>query len=465
MHVQLGDDNQSGKTAGEFPILYFIVGKLWMLFGESYLLYRLFYLLILFVGLYAFYKSLRILFKDLYWSNVIALLFFTSPVYVYYGVSFLTDVPAISFILIALYFLLWYCQKNSKKLFFLSMLFFALAGLIKISSLIAFVFIFSIFILELFPIKTLGNRKLFSHKNHEWIGLGAVILCVFLWYFYAGYYNEIHGFKYTFNSIYPAWLLNKDDTTKIIKEIKYMVSPVFFSKPILFGFLFIPFVNLTLWKRIPIFAYLSSIIILIGAIIYFILWAPLMGVHDYYYSALLILFVGILIPFFWFIKSNYPVVFKGYILKIFIGLFLVYNFFYCLSVTKLKTLNQKNGSYVMIGNHDFVDLMTWTNWEIKSNWYRYKQMRPYIREIGIMEEDKVICIPDASFNISLYMLNQKGWTNFNNYSTTEEIDNLINKGAKYLFISNPDFLNKEFLSPYLKEQIGEFKGVNIFKLQ
>ena len=464
MHIQLGDNKTSGRTAGEFPILYFIVGILWSLFGESYIIYRLFYLMILFLGLFSFYKSLQILFKDFYWSIVVSLLLFTSPVYVFYGVSFLTDIPAMSFIFIALYFLLQYSQKKIRKFFFVSMGFFALAGLIKISSLIAFVFISIIFLLELFSIKTLGSRKLFNHQKLEWIGFSAVVLCIFSWYSYAHYYNSIHTFKYTFNSIHPLWLIGESDIHTLIKDIKSFVSQVFFSKPILYAFMFTFIMNLTLWKKIPLFAYLSNIIIAIGSIIYFILWAPLMGIHDYYYSALLILFIGILIPFIWFIRSNYPDFFKGYRLKTFIGLFLIYNFFYCVSVTKLKTLSTKNNNYIMIGNHDFVDFMTWTNWDVQNNWHRYEKMRPYIREIGIKEEDKVICIPDASFNSSLFLLNQKGWTNFENYSTTKEIEELIQKGAKYLFISNPDFLNKEFLTPFLTEQIGDYKGIKIFKL-
>ena len=232
----------------------------------------------------------------------------------------------------------------------------------------------------------------------------------------------------------------------------------------LFAFLFISILNLTLWKKIPLFAYLANIVICIGGVSYFILWAPLMGIHDYYYSALLVLFLCILVPFIWFIKSNYPNIFQGYILKSFVGVFLIFNFLYCFSVMKLKTGAEGKGSYVMVGNHDFVELMTWTNWDLRTNWYRYAEMKPYIKTIGIEKEDRVICIPDQSFNATLYMLDQKGWTNFKDYSKTEEIEELIQKGAKYLFIGNPEYLEKEFLAPYLTNQVGEFKGIKVFKL-
>src|SRR5687768_15134922 len=44
VNIQLGDKYTTGKTAGEFPILYYSIGKLWKVSGESYFTYRLVYL-------------------------------------------------------------------------------------------------------------------------------------------------------------------------------------------------------------------------------------------------------------------------------------------------------------------------------------------------------------------------------------------------------------------------------------
>lgn len=463
MNIQLADNYKSGRTAGEFPILYFIVGMLWKLFGESYFIYRVFYLIILFTGLYSFFKSLKIIYNDTFWAIVISMLLFTSPVYVFYGVSFLTDAPAFSFILIALYYLLQYSRLDKKRLFYISMSFFALAGLLKISSLIAFVFLFSIFILESFSLKSLGNKKLFKCNIFEWVGFIITILTVFSWYYYAAQYNALHGFKYTFNNIYPIWLIKNNEITEIVKGIKNFTLNVFFSKSVLISLLLIGLINLFLWKKIPAFAYLSSIIIIIGSIIYFILWAPLMGIHDYYYIALLILFLGIILPFIWFIKTNHYVIFNSSILKKLVGIFLIFNFLYCVNVIKLKTLSEK-GNYRMIPNREFVNLMKWTNSDAKNNWKRFESMKPYISKIGIKKEDLIISLPDKSFNISLFLVGQKGWTDYLNYNNKEDIKNLINNGAKYLYISDKEILKKEYLKAFLSEQIGSYEGIEIFKL-
>ena len=51
-----------------------------------------------------------------------------------------------------------------------------------------------------------------------------------------------------------------------------------------------------------------------------------------------------------------------------------------------------------------------------------------------------------------------------NYNKPEDINNLIQKGAKYLFISDPKLLKEEFLAPFLSNKIGDYEGVGIYKL-
>jgi hypothetical protein len=466
MHIQLGDDNQSGYSAGEFPVLYYSIGNLWKWFGKSHFTYRLFYLIILFGGVFAFYKSLKIVLKDNFWATILALLLFTSPVYAYYGISFLTDGPAFSFILIALYFFVKYHHKQALRFFYLSMLFFALAGLIKVSSLIAFIFLGGILLLETFSVKTLGNKKIYHGLKFEWLGFALAIITIFSWYFYASKFNDAHGFKYTFNDIWPIWHMSWEDVIGLVEGMKKFTSHVFFSRPMLFLLLFTGIINLLLWKKIPLFVYLSNLGIIAGAFFYFILWAPLLGNHDYYYVALLILFVGIIVPFVWYMKTNYPSLLEGRIAKIMAVVFLGFNFLYCLQVMQLKTLvKDEHHLFLAVGDQDFVKHMAWANsYDCENNWYRFERMQPYMRKLGIQKEDRVVSLPDDSFNISLYLMGQKGWTNFNHYSTKEEIQYLIDRGAKYLFISQPEILEQDFLQPFLTQKIGEFEGIAIYKL-
>lgn len=463
MNIQTADYNTSGKTAGEFPVLYYTVGKIWSIAGESYFSYRVFYLIILFFGLFAFYKSLQILFKDRFWPIAIAALLFTSPAFVIYGVSFLTDVPAFCFILIALYFLLRYHLERTKTVFILAMVFFSLAGLVKISSMIAFVFLFFILFLETLSVRTLGTKKVFRCNLMEWIGFTSVIVAILAWYVYAAHYNEIHRLKYTFNDIYPLWDPEEGGLSLLWKKISSYTSYIFFSRYLLFlmGGLFL--FHFFLWKKIPLFAYLTTIIVSCGAFAYILLWGPLLGVHDYYYAALLILFPGIVLPFVWYIKTHFPKSFGSLALRSITGLFVILNFYYCLNMVKLKTI-AKEGEFPIIGNKELVQTLRWMNWDTESNWWRFERMKPYLRQVGIGKEDRIISLPDLSFNVSLFLADRKGWTNFETYTEREEIELLIRKKAKFLVVSNPDVLKEAFLQPFLTDSIGNFEGIAIYRL-
>lgn len=463
MHILLGDDLTTGKSAGELPIMYYAAGKIWSVFGQSYLSYRLFYLIITVLALFLLYKALLIALKDWVWSVFITLLVFTSPNFVIYSTSFLTDAPAICFVFISLYFLAKYASTKHLKWFYFSMGFFALAGLIKVSSLTAFIFLLFIFAVERLPVKSLGDRKLFSRPIAEGLGFASVLILIFLWYIYADYYNGIHNFKYTFNSIYPMWDVPGADLNTILEGIKNSTSQSFFSRAVLLSFLFIGIFNLFLFKRINFFAYSASLIITLGSIAYFILWFPLMQNHNYYFIALIILVPAIFTPFALFIKNENPTIFTGKLLRVFLAIFLLFNFMYSKEVVQLS-LKGKDKTYPFIGNHEFIKEMRYMVWSNDSEWTRFERMKPYLLEIGIDEDAKVISMPDPSFNVSLFYIDRRGWTNFTDLDA-KGIDTLISKGAEYLFVSNENTLQEDFLKPYLTDQIGSFEGIEIFKLQ
>lgn len=464
MYVQLADDHTSGKTAGEFPLLYYLVGKIWFFFGESYFSYRLFYLFILFLGSWAFFKATKTLLNSPFWATVLSALLLTSPVFVVYSVSFLTDAPAFSFILIALYFFLRYHTEKSYRFFFVALCFFALAGLLKISSLIAFVFLGVVLFLELFSFKTLGGKKLYHGRLWEWVGFIGVVLIIFVWYAYAAYYNEIHRFKYTFNDIFPLWLMDSKSIGELLENVKNFTSYLFFSRGVLLVLLVGFVLNLYLRKRMSLFASLANILVFIGGLLYLVLWAPLIGNHDYYFIALSIVFVSTLVPLLHYLKNHKPQIFHSKLVRVVAIVFVGYNFLYCLDVVQLKT-TAKEGTFRWVNNPSLVDHLFWVNAVDHKQWKRFEDMRPYLRHLGVQKEDKVISLPDHSFNISLSFLKQKGWSNFANYSTQEEIDFLIKRGARYLLLSDSNMRDAAFLTPFLTDRIGTFKGIDVYLLK
>lgn len=462
MHILLADNYTTGKTAGEFPIMYYSVGKIWQVFGKSYLSYRLFYLIIFLVSLFLLYKATLLVLKDWVWAAFITLLTFCSPNFVAYGTSFITDGPAMFFVFIGLFFITKYGINRSLKWFYFGMAFFALAGLIKVSSLIAFLFLGFIFVMERFPIKSLGSRKLFSRPIPEGIGFLAVLGSIFAWYTYAEYYNTLHSFKYTFNSIYPMWEVKDANLEVIVAGIKDYTSENFFSRAILFALLFLWFFNLFIRKHINFLAYTASLVVGIGCLAYFTLWFPLMKNHNYYWVILVIILPAVFIPFALFVKNSNALIFKGKLTRVFLSLFLLFNIAYSVSVVKL-VLKGQPGLYPLIGNNTFIGDMVYSVWSEDHDWRRFEKMKPYLLEIGVEPDDKVISIPDPSFNVSLAYSDRRGWTDFTDLDT-DEINMLIGKGAKYLFVSDDGVLKEDFIQPFISDEIGNFRGIHIYKL-
>lgn len=465
LHSLGAEDFSSGKTAGEFPLLYYVVAQIWNLTGPSYFSYRLLNYLIMFAALFAFFRTLFLLFKSKIWALLITFFLFSSPVLASYGVSFLTDVPAFSFVLLALYFFTVYIQKQKLYVFYLSMLFFALAGLFKATMLIPFVFLAGIYVLELLPVRTLGDSKLFKKPLIEWTGFLMVVVFVAFWYLFADKYNTTYGFWFTHNNIWPIWEVSKENFTAYAGSFfKYNIYN-FFSIPLLILMFFMGIANLFLYKKIPLLAYLCGLLIPLGCILYFVLWGAAMNVHEYYFISMLIIFPGIIIPFLYYLKQFHIKKYNSMLSKSILIIFLIYNLAYCFSLVKIKSgVNNKHLKGI-VGNSYLTNLLIYFNYDTKENWYRFADIKEYNRSIGIKETDKVISLPDSSPNISLYLMDQRGWTNyFFLINNSPLIDEIISKGAKYLFVSDPLLLNESFIQPYIQDQAGEFKGIYIYRL-
>jgi len=96
--------------------------------------------------------------------------------------------------------------------------------------------------------------------------------------------------------------------------------------------------------------------------------------------------------------------------------------------------------------------------------YRFENITPYLRTIDIMPDDKVLCLPDGSINISLYFMNQKGWTNYSTDLDSSKIMGKINQGADYLFIYIDTLYNNKNITPFIKHKIGEYNDIDIYDI-
>lgn len=445
-HNLTSDQNTTGYCApSELPLEYYFIAVLYKIFGYHDLIYRLVNTLIFLTGLFYLFKTALLLLKDNFWALFIALLFFTSPVLVYYGNNFLTDSSGLAFSLMGWYFFIKYYLLKTEKSFYISMLFFLVAGSCKISALISVASLFIIFLMETMRLFRSGKEESIFRKPFAslfaFLFLGGVISS---WIYYAKWYNLLHNSGYFTTTIFPVWDMEKDKIALVLNRVKDLWLNEYFHVSTLYFFLAAFITNLVLIKRSNYLLAAVNLLLFVGSTLYAVLWFETFVNHDYYLINSYILLVFTLLNFAWIIKDRFPLIFSSVYLKLLLFGFLVFNLFHAKERVRLR--------------YD-----GW--WSEQAEYKDYNEIIPYLRSIGIDRKDPVICLPDET-HFTLYLMNQPGWTQCLGENTDSvKISNSIHNGAKYLIINGDEILKRDYLQSFLKDPIGQFNVVKIFRLK
>ncbi len=439
----------TGKTASDFPIIYYFVAFLWTVFGYHEFIFRIVNLIITFLGLFALFKITEDLLKDSVWSIMLVLLLFTSPMLAYYSNNFLANVPAFSFVLIGWYFFLQFYKKRKIKFLYTTMFFFMLGGLLKITSAMSFVAISVIFIMELFNIyKFKNNCKIFNNPSRQFIPFIIVIVGILSWVIFARAYNNDYNKGFFLLSILPIWNLSWENIKSILDHIDKIWIYEYFNVYVQYFAIILFICILIFFKKVNKFLLTVTLLFFLAFVLFLILWFKVFEQHDYYLINLLIFFVFICLTFFYYLRQNHNTFFNSLILKLVFLIFLINNIGYCEEHIRGRFSGWMNVTHLQY----FQPLETIT---------------PYLRSLGIERTDKVICFPDKSINTPLYLMDQKGWTGYGdiNLNRGEKIAKRIKSGAVYLIILDSTICKEDNIQPYIKNKIGSYKNVDIYDLR
>jgi hypothetical protein len=185
----------------------------------------------------------------------------------------------------------------------------------------------------------------------------------------------------------------------------------------------------------------------IGFFCFILLFFQVLDVHDYYAIDFLILMPIITFTFLLTLKKWYSNIFNSVIVRILFVAFIIHN----------ADFARRR----MDGRYDTTELLNRAQTKYS---YAFGDITPYLRNLGINRKDKVICFPDSSINITLYLMDQKGWTNYNLPIDSMKIKEKILMGAKYLFVYDNKLNSNSQLQPFLKYKVGSYKIVDIYKL-
>jgi hypothetical protein len=467
IHNQLADGGDSGYSAGEFPILYYFVALVWKVFGYHEFYYRLIVTLISFCGFFALYKTMEGLLKDTFWGITISLLIFTSPILVYYSANFLTNIPALSFSLIGWYFFYKFYEVKQSRLLYISMLFFMLAALLKIPEAINFLLVTFIYFVDVFT-KQLKKRNIIIFQKPFLHSIPFILFAigVFSWYAYAKHFNDIHNGKYTFNDIWPIWRMTKEQIKGVYDFVTKIMMYQLFHNSVFYLCVSSLVIMLLSFKMINKLYFSLLFLFFLGSCTYLILWFNALDAHDYYLINILIWPAFILLVILDFVKRNYPSFFFSKKIKFLFTLFVILNIAYCSANIKMRYWIGNNNTQFFATDYE---KGYW--WYTNDNYKNYKEalgtIEPYNRSLGILATDKIICMPDPSINISLYLMHQKGFTDYGNLDLVgkDRIIHAIAHGAKYLFVIDKELLKQDYLMPFTTKKIGEYRNILIYDLR
>ncbi len=452
IHNLISDNNTTGKSAGEFPILYWLIGNIWSITGHSEPFYRFFVLLITISGFWFQYLSLKELFKSNFYSAGLTIITFSTPLVLFYGTSFLTNMPSLSFAQIGCYcFYVGYKQKKN-YLLHAGILAFVIAGLLKITALSAFLIILPLSIYSNFK----NNKPFFIT-----LLLGVGILS--WWYgWYVPEYTQLHGGKYTFNDFWPIWKMTNE---QVINAVNFFKDITFWQlmNPLTWIMFFFSLVASFLIKgKTGKFFIYATISLLIGFGLYFILWFNAVHNHDYYFINFIIVPIFILSGGIYFIKERFSKFYSSNKFKYIFSFLIIFSVMYGANNLRMRyndRLNYWKGLALVTAGP--LEPGYWEYITYASKAKKLKGIDKWLDENKVSRIDKIVSLSDPSFCIGLYSAKRKGFTQMNFHRDPKKLEILIKKGAKYA-ITN-ELSDTSLYSNSLGDFIGEYNGTYVYK--
>lgn len=430
--------------AGEAPFFYYFVALFYKVFGPHDGIYRLLSLLFLLGGLFLLAKIIVHETQDWFAPPILAGIIMGSPVIAFYSFNFTPNIPAQGVAMIGIWWFYRYYKTKQINLFYYSMLFYTLAGMIKISSLMSFAVILGLYFFQASGLLKRFSRDQVFHNLKKCIpGFLFVFTGLFFWKLWADHFNEVHKTKYFLSKTRPMWGIDKGTLLWVFKRIRevwfpsYLSPYTFWGLTGILGFLFItPRKHKTL-------VYLSLGAIFLGCLLFFVLWYQQFEGHDYYVIELILLPIAILGTFFLYLKNYFPKILSNTFFRIMLFVFLAYNVNY--TKDQLSYRYDQESVFMVHFNPDL---------------YRTAEVQSFLKGLGIHYTDQVVSAPDGSPNGTLYHYNLRGWTELylGGEMHAPRVKQCAEAGAKYLIINDKKYLEKENLKEVLTHPLGNFNN-------
>lgn len=443
---------QNGYAAGEFPIIYFLSAILFKLFGVHYFLFKGLNLGIFFLGLYFLFKLTFKFTNNPILPYFICILYFCTPVIFFYANNFLSDVSALSFNIIGLYFFQKFFDTQEIKILSLAASCFALAGLLKASaSILVIAILCAVFFELLFSQgQSIYYNNIKKYKYTIFTQLIFSILLIVAWYSYAIKFNQSNQTVFFGTKAMKGWPIWENNFTQIIDTLNNfkLIHVEILSS-----------LNLVLF------------VICMGLVIF------LRKKADAFYIKLLsFLCLGLclFIAYFWkgFQDQQYYLV--NLIILPIITCLLAFNIISQFDINKYKIYTNTTIIFCILfviytGKNIYKCYYKggWRHQKLADVYYE-KNLENKLLAMGINKSSKIISIDDGTPNGTLAMLNRSGWSSYGfnrarNFKISE-FESKIKMGASFLILNDTSFLKNQTIKMYTQKPIGNYKNLYCYKL-
>jgi hypothetical protein len=458
----LGEAN-NGKAATEFPLVQYLIGKIWKITGVNVTVYRLTNLLFLIIGLFFLYKLFLLEFKSKTIAALISSLLFTSPILAYYGNSCISDIQSLSLSLVGCFYYFNWSRTKKLKSFYLFGIIFLIAGLLKISSVMLFLICILHFIFKNQSESKKSNKWVYFNLNYL-ISLSVPVLVWLIWYSYVKNYNLKNNNSFFLIGILPIWEATPEELTTVITAFVYNIFPSILN-PTLLVLMTVFIITSFFYFQARYKAYIVLSCICVSFFLaYFILFFKVLDIHDYYMLNMLGI-ISIALFFIAKINKTHVLRFKKIILFN-LSLFVVINTY----LTSIKTwkkinYNETDTETALVFNHEEIRAFKFFYWNDKKKHHVFEKNLPALESIGISKNDTILCIGDYTINRTLFLLRRLGYTDFNRsgQNLSEFLKN--RPQIKYIVCIEPELLEKEDIKVQTTNKIFERENLSIFKVK
>jgi hypothetical protein len=448
IHLQYSID---GKAVGEFPIIYYLNAMVWKVTGPTPITLRIVTLIFVFWGLNALYKLSKSLLKSSFQASLIPLFVFASPIFVFYANNFLVNIVALSLVFVSWYYTYKLCflqYKTRTLLLVICVLSFAL--LLRPTMILGYLPLLYPLVLSL---KTKSQQ----------IKIRDLLLIVFVpiglglaWILYMKNYNSTHHSIYFLSTIRPIWDAN--NTAGIWMEFTLNIWRQFIYQPV-FYLLLIGFVVALFKKNAKsghwfLFVFLGMLVLFS---VYFIAWYQNFNVHDYYFLEFYLVYPLFLFFLLWQLKQWYvnTALFLAFVVMVLYSLTFQRNKYH-------KLDNELSSLFLTKKEMAFYDWMQW-NSSLKKG---LLTVQPLLRDKKITRDEKVLCLFDPSSNLSLSLMDQKGYTAI--YLDVNQLEKEMqffkSKGVRYIVMVD-NLSDYSQLNPYLGQEILSHQGIHVYRIE